>query len=218
MYLIGSDGRNRQLLLSGNLYHFPAWSPNGIQFTISRNGNIWVMGISWNGNMATVTDQRQLTFLDQQYASVSSWSPNGMRIVFASQMGDALGTSSYFDPNSSEIYIINTDGTGLQKLTDNKVGDSGPDWSPDGSQIAFTSSRDGNYEIYTMKPDGSSIVRLINNPASDGSPSWSPDGTHIAFVSDRDGNNEIYLIDADGSNQIRLTSTNSIDFLPTWRP
>ena len=218
LYIIGSDGENRQQILTGDLYHFPAWSPDGTQIAYSLDGDIWVTRVSMDGNTANITDQRQLTFLERQYASVSSWSPDGQQIVFASQMGDALGTASYFDPNSSEIYVVNVDGTGLHKLTENSISDSGPDWSPDDSRIAFTSARAGDYEIYTMNPDGSNIQQLTDDNASDGSPTWSPDGTRIAFVSDRDGNNEIYVMEADGSNQTRLTDTSTRDFLPTWKP
>jgi WD40 repeat protein len=218
MYIIDSDGNNRQQVLTGDLYHFPAWSPDGTQIAYSRNGNLWIARISLDGNTANLTDHRQLTFLDRQYASVSSWSPDGQQIVFASQMGDARGVASYFDPDSSEIYVINSDGTGLQNLTENSVSDNGPDWSPDGGLILFTSARDGDYEIYTMNPDGSNVQQLTDNSASDGSPVWSPDGKRIAFASDRDDNNEIYVMEGNGSDQTRLTFTPTQDFLPTWQP
>ena len=47
-------------------------------------------------------------------------------------------------------------------------------WSPDGSRIAFSSNRDGNFDIYTMSADGSGLTRLTNHPASDKDPVWSP--------------------------------------------
>ncbi len=218
LYIIGADGSNRQLLLNGDLCHFPAWSPDGTQISFSRNGNIWVGTLTFDGVTASLRDLRQLTFLEQQDASLSSWSPDGTQIVFASQMGDPHGTSSYYDPNSGEIYLINSDGTGLVQLTDDGFEDNAPDWSPDGSRIVFISARDGDYEVCTMDPDGSNIQQLTNNSAGEGSPTWSPDGTKIVFFSDRDGNNEIYVMDADGSNQTRMTETDTIDFMPTWRP
>ena len=49
-----------------------------------------------------------------------------------------------------------------------------PAWSPDGSRIAFSSTRDGNTEIYSMNPDGSDQVNLTSNPAGDDDPAWSP--------------------------------------------
>jgi Tol biopolymer transport system component len=218
LYIIGADGEHKQKVLSGDLYHFPCWSPDGRQLSYSRNGNIWLAEISLNGDEFTLINQRQLTFLDRQYASVSSWSPDGQQIVFSSQMGDALGTAAYSDTTTAEIYIINVDGSGLQQLTNNTVHDNGARLSPDGQWIAFTSYRDGNYDIYAMRIDGTDVHNLTNNPASDGSPTWSPDGTQIAFVSDRDGNDEIYLMQADGSQPTRLTQTTSSDLNPAWQP
>ncbi len=77
-------------------------------------------------------------------------------------------------------------------------------WSPDGTKIAFTSDRDGNFEIYVMNADGRNPTRLTSDPATDNFPAWSPDGTKIAFDSRRDGNFEIYVMNADGTNPTRL--------------
>jgi len=92
-------------------------------------------------------------------------------------------------------------------LTDNVSSDGSPSWSPDGTKIAFCSTKDGNAEIYVMNADGTGAIRLTNNPAWEDSPSWSPDGTRIAFDSSRDGNTEIYVMNADGTGQTRLTYT-----------
>ena len=58
-----------------------------------------------------------------------------------------------------------------------------PAWSPDGTKIAFTTDRDGNFEIYVMNADGTGQTRLTNNAAADDEPAWSPDGSKIAFTS-----------------------------------
>ena len=82
-----------------------------------------------------------------------------------------------FDSNRNgnyEIYVMNADGTGQTKITNNSANDLVPAWSPDGSRIAFDSYRDGNFEIYVMNADGSGQTRITNNTANDESPDWSP--------------------------------------------
>ncbi len=134
---------------------------------------------------------------------------NAERIVF----------TSYRDGNG-EIYVMNADGSGQTRLTNNTALDLEPSFSADGTKIAFTSYRDGNGEIYVMNADGSGQTRLTNNTAEDNQPSFSADGTKIAFTSRRDGNSgiyrEIYVMNADGSGQTRLTSNADEDSQPSF--
>jgi TolB protein len=67
---------------------------------------------------------------------------------------------------------MNSDGTGVMRLTLNSAVDGTPDWSPDGTRIVFASTRDGNSEIYIMNADGTGELRLTFNAAFDGLPSW----------------------------------------------
>jgi Tol biopolymer transport system component len=129
---------------------------------------------------------------------------------------------------NAEIYVMNADGSGQTRLTDNAADDMDPNWSPNGKHLVFTSDRDDpnpvtcfpkcNYEIYVMNSDGSEQTRLTDGAAADYHPAWSPDGTQILFVSERDGNQEIYVMDADGSSQRRLTNNSAADMRPTWSP
>ena len=92
----------------------------------------------------------------------------------------------------------------MERLTDNQVRDSHPQWSPDGRRITFVSVRDGNEEIYVMNAEGSDQTRLTYNPGRDISPVWSPNGEHIAFSSMRYNKNQelqdhdIYVMNTDG--------------------
>src|SRR2546427_399494 len=80
---------------------------------------------------------------------------------------------------NAEVYVMNADGTGPANRTNNPASDAEPAWSPDGSKVAFSTSRDGsaNFEVYVMNADGTGPVNLTNNLApDDGQPAWSPDG------------------------------------------
>ncbi len=130
------------------------------------------------------------------------------RIVFASRIdGD------------DEIYSINSDGTGLVKLTDNEVWDIQPAWSPDGTQIAFASFSDGDLEIYVMNDGGSDVAQLTHNDGTeDRDPDWSPDGTRISFGAERGGYDGMYIMNADGSDPVGLTDIRTSYNYPQWSP
>jgi TolB protein len=87
--------------------------------------------------------------------------------------------------------------------------------SPDGTNIAFMSNRDGSLEIYTMAADGSNQTRLTFEGAN-WDPIWSPDGTRILFNSDRDGKNDIFVMNSDGSSMINITDNGAGNTQPEW--
>ena len=73
-----------------------------------------------------------------------------------------------------EVYTMNPDGSGLTQLTANVALDDAPSWSPDGTKIAFSRTRDGNLEVYTRNGDGSGQANRIADAATDLSPDWQP--------------------------------------------
>ncbi len=133
--------------------------------------------------------------------------------------GIAYANGGFYVADSEDGIFYEYAGTvtvlSVRRLTNNDAGDSGPQWSPDGRQIAFNTDRDdGNSEIYVMESDGSDPRNLTNNDASDFHPSWSPDGRQIAFTSYRDGDSEIYVMGSDGSDPRNLTNNHSDDDEP----
>jgi Tol biopolymer transport system component len=114
--------------------------------------------------------------------------------------------------------VMDSDGGGQVRLTEDPAEDYSPAWSPDGSRLAFISTRDANAEVYVMNADGSGQTRLTNTTAGEVSPVWTPDGSQIAFVSNRDGNDEIYLMNPDGSSQRNLTQNIADDESLSFSP
>jgi Tol biopolymer transport system component len=194
----------------------PVWSPDGdrIAFVLSReeeghNLDIYLMDED-GSNLVRLTD----------FDSIEvgpTWSPDGTKIAFTSSQDTytdmTQGLVSIFN-----IFVMSSDGSGVERLTDTEAKNLSPDWSPDGKNLVFQTDRDGDLEIYLMNADGSGQVNLTNDPSDDQSPSWSPNGKMIAFASDRDGNEEIYLMNADGSNVTRLTDDPGRNKRPAWSP
>jgi TolB protein len=118
-----------------------------------------------------------------------------------------------------EICLINADGTGFQRLTNNTAHDECPSFSPEGKKIAFVSNRDGNFEIYLMNPDGSEQQRLTHSSEDELHTDWSPDGTKIAFSRYPDPSHaNIFVMNVDGSNVQQITSNAGENMRPDWSP
>ncbi len=114
-----------------------------------------------------------------------------------------------------EIYVMDADGGNQENLSNHPVDDMEPDWSPDGTKIAFISNRNNRvYQIYVMDADGTNQIRLTDGPWEKREPDWSPDGTKIAFTIG-DGIPHIDVMDADGNNRVRFEDEASE---PSWSP
>jgi Tol biopolymer transport system component len=124
-----------------------------------------------------------------------------------------------------EIYIMDTDGSAVHRLTDNPAEDYWPTWSPDGTQIAFASNRDGDFEIFVidvadvlLNTDNSAPRQLTHANGNDLEPAWSPDGSKIAFMVHQANQSSIYTMNPDGSERALLTEGASSNYLPKWSP
>lgn len=192
--------------------HEPVPVAGGVfAFYSTRDGNseIYVMNSDGSGLMRLTNDPA--------YDDSPAISPDGRQVVFLTSRDDP---SPRFPDLKYEIYLVNSDGTGLLRLTTTDAGEDHPAWSPDGSKILFDADYDddGFYEIYTIDPDGSNLNRLTSNQANDQFADWSPDGRQIAFSSDRNGNWDLFVMNADGSNQQPLTTSNDWELFPAWSP
>lgn len=222
IYVMNADGSNQVRLTSDPASDwYPTWSPDGkmIAFNSNRGGapyEIFVIEADGIGEPIQLTHN---TFGDWG----PSWSPDGTKIVFAT---DRHRPSK--EDRGSEIYVmqLNPDWsvveTWLTKELPRSTKKWYPKWSPDGTEIAFSSDAEGDWDIYVMSADGTNVRNLTAMPnvySSDWYPGWSLDGRDMVFVSDRDGGNyEIYKMTKDGINQIRLTTDPAgyLDQQPAW--
>ena len=114
--------------------------------------------------------------------SAELWLMGGL----AAQRSRIVFTHLGFD--NFEIYVMDADGGNRENLSNHPVDDMDPDWSPDGSKIAFVSNRhDGIDQIHVMDADGKNQIRLTYGRREKRFPDWSPDGGTIAYIIGNEG-------------------------------
>lgn len=190
----------------------PDWAPDNLRFVFpsQRSGDRrWQIYIGWadgKGEPVPLIEGR-----------TPAWSPDGTLIAF--QGTDAQG-------NNPGLYLISSEGGPIARLTQDES-DRAPAWSPNcarrilevsnegidvtvpsdserSCQLAFMSSRGGNWEIYVTDVVSGTLTQLTASAGNDGLATWSPDGSQIAFVSDRDGSWGIYVMPATGGQAVKI--------------
>lgn len=184
-------------------------SPDGRTIAYTRNVDgyvrLWAMDRD-GANRRPVVD-------GAIYVESAAWSADGKKL--------AIGYSS--DVVSNDVAVVNADGTGFTDLTPDPLPgiwiDREPGWSPDGTRLAFSSSRSGTTRIWIMNADGSSPVFLTQSLTSgqERQPVWSPDGAFIAFIANANAGAGISFIKPDGSEYRHVPlATGPND--PVWLP
>ncbi len=229
IYRMQPDGSGQTRLTNNTTRDYaPAWSPVSghvegtntstnarIAFASHRDGNtdIYIMHAD-GSNLIRLTTHAEVD-------DSPAWSPDGTQLAFVSHRDG--NPEIYVMPVPPDMPAASGSGSTsikgkVVRLTKNAVADGAPTWSPDGTNIAFSSFRSENHDIYVMNRDGSEQINLTMNPGRDLDPAWSPDGTQIAFCSFRGRQFDIYVMYADGSEQTNVTPNAMSGMAPVWSP
>lgn len=190
-------------------------------------------------------EARQLTFLEHG-ASSPVWSPDSRQVLFNAAVGPAeeetvdgkslpkvhvidrlwyrLDGVGFIYANRSHLFLVDAAGGEPRQLTDGDWDDGDAAWSPDGSQIVFTSNRAEDRwrlpgaDVYVLSlQDGavSELRCLTDSTLASGSPAWSPDGKTIAFLASPKlrsaGQTYLYTIAASASNAAATNLTQDFE-------
>jgi Tol biopolymer transport system component len=206
LFLVNADGTGlRTLAETTRDESAPSWSPDGRSIVFSRDStgtgryDLYVVTVA-TGKVRRLTATRA-------NEGVPAWSPSGRWIAYS---------------RAGEIWLIRRDGTGAHGLGRVGVGtDWAPDWSPDGSRIAFESTSRTSparpvAEIWVMRSDGSRKQRLTpynrRRPVESVSPSWSPGGAQIVFTR----GSQLWTMRPDGSRVRQLTRRPGAAWSADW--
>ena len=138
-------------------------------------------------------------------AHAAAYSPDGRRIAFESQRGDAR-----------EIWVSDADGSHPLQITTFKALSGSARWSPDGRRVAFDSLQVGNYDVWVVDADGGVPRRVTSDSLDDTRPTWSGDGRSIYFESIQSGRSEVWKVPADGGKAVQVTRAGGDYAFESW--
>jgi Tol biopolymer transport system component len=181
------------------------WSRDGRSLIYSSTGLVGLLAYLWRVGIDRGLPPQRLEIAgpNAYYPAVS---PADSRLVFSRSLQDY------------DIWRYRVGGA-AEPLIVSSLSEFNPQFSPDGSKIAFSSDRSGEaMEIWVAQADGSKPVQMTNNLGRyQGTPRWSPDGRWVAFDSQgQDGHWDIYVMEASGGRPRRITPEPSDENMPFW--
>jgi len=208
VWVMDADGSNKtQLTSSGNIYK-PVWSPAGpeLAYVSYATANPSIRIMDSDGGNTRQLDRPRLTSIDYRYDKDPNWSPDGTEILFISQRDrpgnwDIWVVKSYL--NNPTSLTEQTRASKTRLYTDvSAYSYTNPTWSPNGTEIAFTSGSPGtgNRVISVMDADGCNKVQLYPEEETIlfkgyfSDLGWSPDGSKLIFSVEKDQRNSIGIL------------------------
>jgi Tol biopolymer transport system component len=189
LWRVAVDEKSGKVLGAPEAVTTPSSESGHLSFT--RDGN----HLAYVQRVVTVNLQRIVfdPLAEKTVGRPASITEGSRQAIGPHASADGEWLAFYSMGKQDDLFLIRPDGTGLRQLTDDIYKDRVPRWSPDGSRIAFQSTRSGNYEIWSIRPDGSGLQRITFNKVLSLNPVWSPDGKRLAY-SIQDGG--FFIIDA----------------------
>lgn len=182
------------------------------------------------GNPVPEKSLRRLT-TEVGYDAEASYSPDGRKIAFASNRAGYTESLSAEDKKTFEqdpsymmdLYLMNADGSGVERLTTARGYDGGPFFSADGTKLTWRRfSPNGQFaEIMVMDLKTKKEKQLTNMKAMSWAPFFHPSGDYIVFTTNKLGysNFELFLVDVAGERQpVRVSYLDGFDGLPVFLP
>jgi Tol biopolymer transport system component/protocatechuate 3,4-dioxygenase beta subunit len=121
------------------------------------------------------------------------------------------GTIAFYnDRTGNGLWLVNADGSGRALIPNTEPGDAWPQWSPDGTRLAFRRGPD----VLLIRPDGTDLAALTSLAADvlgQGPAVWTPDGTEVVVVATVEGVRGLYRIPVDGTGALTRIPTSDGD-------
>ena len=175
------DGRETVLIAEPRGYNAPAFSPDGGRLALTIETEAEADVAIYEMDRGTLTP---VTFEGRNLQPV--WSPDGSRLVFASDRGGG----------AFNLYLLQADGSGnAERLTTSENTQIPFSWSPDGRFVTYV-ERDPNtrHDVWMVSVEGERTPEpLIQTPFSEDKPAFSPDGRWLAYSTDQTGRDEIWV-------------------------